>query len=167
MIPEDVAKNQCQIITVDKLQELKPDIDVLLIENVELFEDLSFLDFQKVKFCLQKLQCPRVLITSLMTYRAYCALKEEIPYPFIGYELPGMKVEHLNITCSRDENKSLALKSFIKSAASYLQYDDKVLILTGSQNEANELYKFIAASAELTQLIKISCIHFGPTGNPP
>lgn len=39
MIPEDVAKNQCQIITVDKLQELKPNIDVLLIENVELFED--------------------------------------------------------------------------------------------------------------------------------
>ena len=41
-----------------------------------------------------------------MTYRGYCAMKEEITYPFVGYELPGMKIENLNITCSRDENKS-------------------------------------------------------------
>ena len=146
---------------------MDPEIDALFIENVELFEDLAFLDFQKVKFCLQKLSCPRILATSLMTYRAFVALKEEIPYPFVAYELPGMKVEHLNVSCSREENKSVALKNFIKNAAPMLQNDDKILILTNSQTEANELYKFIAASTELNNSIKISSIHFGPTGNPP
>ena len=45
--------------------------------------------------------------------------------------------------------------------------NDKVLILTSAQSDANELYKFIAQGNELSHHIRLSDIHFGPISNPP
>lgn len=57
-----------------------------------MFEDLSYADLLKLKFCLQKMKCSKVLISNLMTYRAFCVMKDQIGIPFSGIALPGLKV---------------------------------------------------------------------------
>ena len=87
MIPKEV-----QFITINKLQTLSSDIDVLFVENCELFEDLSFVELNRMKYCLQRAKCTKVLVSNLMTYRAFCVMREQIGVPFSGIALPGLKV---------------------------------------------------------------------------
>ena len=108
-------------------------------------------------------------MSNLMTYRAFFDLKNQIDNPSIsGVALPGLKVENLTITASNNRNKSQAMKDFLKKTSILLKPGEKILILTGSQSEANELYKFISAQClEAMYHMKLKDIHFGPISNPP
>lgn len=48
-----------------------------------------------------------------------------------------------------------------------LEENEKILILTSTQSEASELYKFIASKRDLGGNLSMSNIHFGPLSNPP
>lgn len=161
IIPKEIG-----FLTLNSLQQL-PKVDVLFIENCELFEDLSYVDLIKMKYCLQRAKCTKVLVSNLMTYRAFCLMRDQIGVPFSGIALPGLKIENLSITSSKDQNKSLALKKFLVDTSKMLMPEDKILILTNTQSEANELYKFLSQGGELSHYVRIKNIHFGPISNPP
>lgn len=161
IIPKEIP-----FLSLNSLQKM-PDVDVLFVENCELFEDLSYADLIKMKFCLQRAKCTKVLVSNLMTYRAFCVMRDQIGVPFSGIALPGLKIENLSITASKDENKSQALKRFLVDTSKLLRPEDKVLILTSTQTEANELYKFLSQGGELSHYVRINNIHFGPISNPP
>ena len=84
IIPQEV-----EFITIGKLQNLKK-CDVLFIENCELFEDLGYAELRGMKQCLQRSKCSKVLVSNLMTYRAFCVMREQISVPFSGIALPGL-----------------------------------------------------------------------------
>ena len=86
-----ILPTEVVFVTMGQLQNLKG-VDVLFIENCELFEDLGFVDLLKMKIYLQKAQCTKVLVSNLMTYRAFCVMREQIGVPFSGIALPGLKV---------------------------------------------------------------------------
>lgn len=82
--------------------------------------------------------------------------------------MPGLKIENLGITASNDKNKSYAMRKFLSTICRLLQPNDKILILTNSQSEANELYKFISSQCiDAMYHIRLKDIHFGPITNPP
>lgn len=86
IIPQEIP-----FVTLQHIQKL-PKIDVLFVENCEMFEDLSYVDLVKMKFCLKKMKCAKVLVSNLMTYRAFSVMSEQIGIPFSGIALPGLKV---------------------------------------------------------------------------
>lgn len=48
-----------------------------------------------------------------------------------------------------------------------LNSDEKILILTSNQSEAQELYKLVSNSREVNSCLNIRNIHFGPVSEPP
>lgn len=162
IIPQEIA-----FVTMNQIMNL-PDIDVLFIENCELFEDLPHPELKGLKHFLLKTKCTKVLVSNLMTFRAFSIMKDQISVPFSGIALPGLKVENLGITASNDPNKSLSFKTFLRTTSNLLQPGEKMLILTNSQSEANELYKFISSSCQdVMNHLRLKDIHFGPINNPP
>lgn len=143
------------------------EVDTLFMENCEVYEDLGFSQINMINSLLQKLPCGKVLVSNLMTYRSFCLLRKNIGVPFSGIVLPGLKVENLTLTSSKDANKSQGLKRFLRQISTTLREQEKVLILTSSQTEANELYKYLASGGELAHFVRLSSIHFGPVNNPP
>jgi hypothetical protein len=86
-----IIPSEIPFVTLQHIEKL-PKIDVLFVENCEMFEDLCYVDLVKMKFCLQKMKCSKVLISNLMTYRAFSEMREQIGIPFSGIALPGLKV---------------------------------------------------------------------------
>lgn len=142
-------------------------IDVLFVENLDLFEDLAQPELRALKAGLQRLPCSKVLVGNLMAYRSFSLLKEEIGQPFPGISLPGMKIENIQITASKADNRVLEIKNLLKQVGPQLREDDLILIITNSQTEANDLYKQISQGGDLSKYVSIANIYFGPINNPP
>ena len=81
-----------RFITMEELPTLT-DIDVLFIDQCELLDDLGAIELKKIRDCLERLQCSKVLVASLMAYRAFVNLRDLIKHPFPGIALPGLKVK--------------------------------------------------------------------------